>query len=72
MICRALAAKTTELENKLYSLELAHVTDTFKKEFQLPREASNCSESHADGGREIDQLLDTFQVFDHNDTTDVV
>ena len=71
MICRALAAKITELENKLYSLELAHVTDTFKKECQLSREASNCSESHADGGREIDQLLDTFQVY-HNDTTDVV
>ena len=64
-------AKITELENKLYSLELAHVTDTFKKECQLPREASNCSESQASGG-EIDQLLDTFQVFDHNDTTDVV
>lgn len=67
-----MAAKITELESKLYSLELAHVTDTFKKECQLPREASNCSESQADGGGEIDQFLDTFQVFDHSDTTNVV
>lgn len=71
MIFRALAARITELENKMYSLELAHVTDTFKKECELPTEASKCCDSHTDG-READQLLDTIQLCDHNHTTDVV
>lgn len=61
-----------ELENKMYSLELAHVTDTLKKECQLSTEASNCSETQADSSKEAYQLLDTFQVLGHNDTTDVV
>lgn len=70
---RALVTKITELENKIFSLELAHVTDTVEKECQLAKEASNCCETHPDHScGEADQLLDTYQVFDHNDTTDVV
>lgn len=56
----------------MYSLELAHVTDAFKKGCQLATEASDCSETQTDSGRDTDQLLNTFQVFDHNNITDVV
>ena len=56
----------------MYSLELAHVKDSIKKQCDMC-EATNCSETYTDGSsREADQILDAFQVFDHNDTTDVV
>lgn len=57
----------------MYSLELAHVTDTFKKECELSTEASNGCDSHIDSREAAtDQLLDAIQLFDHNHTTDVV
>ena len=67
---RALAAKITELEQKLYSLELAHVTDTVKKQCEF--QPSNCCETYPDNCREDDQLIDAFQVLNHHDTNDVV
>lgn len=67
--CRALAGKISELEHKIYLMELAHITDSIKKDYHTKDITAN---EALLVDREADQVLDTLQVLNHNDTAEVV
>jgi len=67
--CRALAGKISELEHKIYLMELVHVTGSIKKDCHTKDITAN---EALPVDREADQVLDTLQVLNHNDTTEVV
>lgn len=67
--CRALAGKISELEHKIYLMELAHLTDPIRKDCST-KDITDNEALPVDS--DADKVLDTLQVLHHNDTTEVV